>query len=110
MDLDILSTSAKLSEPNEERKRIIRDHNICFRCCETSNHFTNRYKAKVSCDVCGSSYHCIALHDDVSNRQILQNSSTVLNHGEKDYSPSNVVKQSITSKCTDICCKFSGKS
>lgn len=94
----------------EERKHILRDHNICFRCCETSDHFANRCKSKVLCDVCKSTYHCTALHEDVSNRQMSRNSSSRLNHGEEENSLSGNVKQSVSSNCTDICGEFSGKS
>lgn len=94
----------------EDRKHILRDHNICFRCCETSDHFANRCKARILCDVCKSNYHCTALHEDVSYRQMSRNFPSPQTHGEEENFSSGIVNQSVTTKCTDICCEFSGKS
>lgn len=47
----------------ENRKAILRNHNICLKCCETSDHFAARCKSKIYCDICEESdFHCTALH------------------------------------------------
>ncbi|CAG2233036.1 unnamed protein product [Mytilus edulis] len=55
------------SKSLENRKTLLRSHNICLRCCDTSDHFANRCRAQIQCDICKASTHCTALHIDFNN-------------------------------------------
>ncbi|XP_078330327.1 uncharacterized protein LOC111129274 [Crassostrea virginica] len=90
----------------EERKRLLREHNICFRCCETSQHFARNCDVNTQCNICKSTFHPTALH---SYGEGVQFSS---NHGEEKVptsaNPAN--KLQINSNCTELCGNFRGKS
>ena len=61
----------------EDRKRLLREHNICFRCCKTSQHLSRNCDFNTQCNIYKSTFHPTALHSD---REGIQFSS---NHGEE---------------------------
>ena len=81
----------------ENRKTLLRNHNICLRCCETSDHFANRCQSKVQCDICKSTYHCTALHNDV-NYTVLTGSTIVLPCLASGLPPPNITWFDVSSK------------
>lgn len=88
----------------ENRKAILRNHNICLKCCETSDHFAARCKSKIYCDICEESdFHCTALHpieDSQRPRQQPSRTTTpILKHGEESSGSSRLF---VNSKCTEI--------
>ena len=81
-----------------ERISLLKEKNICFRCCETSSHFSRKCKADIRCVVCGSKDHCSALHkEDV----VSHDRESARNHGEES---------AVVVQCTEICGEFNGKS
>ena len=46
----------------DERKRLIREHGICFKCCESSDHKARDCKVSQNCLECNSERHPTALH------------------------------------------------
>nr|XP_034311144.1 uncharacterized protein LOC117684166 [Crassostrea gigas] len=98
----------------ENKKAILHNHNLCLKCCETSDHFAARCKSKIYCDICEESdFHCTALHpleDSQRPRQQPSRTTTpILKHGEESSGSSRL---SVNSKCTEICGKpsFHGRS
>lgn len=51
-----------LKKPFKDRKKLIRDNHICFKCCLTTNHTAKDCQAAVCCGDCGSQCHPTALH------------------------------------------------
>ena len=116
----------------DERKKWLKDHNFCFKCCASTEHRSKDCTANLKCALCGSAKHSSALHVDLSKvslpisqsptqgRDTLSQSSqhggegspvsfpsVPLRDGERT-SPQN---QQVNSKCTQICGgSFSGKS
>lgn len=46
----------------EERKAYLKEHNICFRCCDSSTHQARNCKEEITCSECNSDKHIAALH------------------------------------------------
>ncbi|XP_061170284.1 uncharacterized protein LOC133179579 [Saccostrea echinata] len=86
----------------QERKKILRDHNFCLRCCDTSDHFAKNCHAKIECDLCKSTTHSSALHVENHNYQNEDANNSERKHGE----------EVVRARCTDICGvpNFTGKS
>ncbi|XP_062603305.1 uncharacterized protein LOC134265079 [Saccostrea cucullata] len=88
-----------------ERKKFLRDRNLCFKCCESTNHRAKDCNVPVKCRVCSSDKHSTALHVGVthrtqSNPEPLVGEAAELHGGEPQ-----------TSLCTEVCGPgFSGKS
>ena len=86
------------SKSLEERRKILKENGLCFRCCEGNTHKSRECKAKIRCSVCRSERHSSAMHED---RAIQYHSGETKKDGSND----------ITSKCTQVCGqRFGGKS
>lgn len=120
----------------DERKKWLKDHNFCFKCCNSTEHKSKECVSAIKCTYCGSTRHSSALHIDMtksslpislSQNQGLDSGSQTpgsrLQHGGERSSvslPSLPLQdgertkgqiQSVNSKCTQICGgSFSGKS
>lgn len=81
------------TRPLQERKDFIREHGLCFKCCGARKHIQTNCKVTVKCDICNSSKHPSALHQD------LRMSPPVKAH-EGENSTQEV---HVMSKCTKIC-------
>ena len=90
----------------QERLTLLKEHNVCFRCCDTSTHVKRRYKANVQCTVCRSKNHCTAIHVD-RTASTSGDRSSVQSDGEESTVPKT---KSVSTMCTDICGDFKGKS
>ena len=101
-----------------ERRNMLKQHGICFKCC-AGKHIFRDCNQQVSCTECKSTDHTTAMHI-FKNRDTNTNSYT--GHGGEKTS-SSVVKnvttsitntegnQNVNSKCTQICQNaFGGKS
>ncbi|VDI05040.1 Hypothetical predicted protein [Mytilus galloprovincialis] len=85
----------------EDRKKFLREHNICFKCCNSDQHKSKDCKEKVPCEACGSESHASAMHLGFTEHK------SRVNHGEEK----NIPEQDAVTKCTQICKQqFSGKS
>lgn len=49
-------------KPLEERKRILKESSICFRCCSSIKHVAKNCDVSVKCSECESDKHLAALH------------------------------------------------
>lgn len=84
----------------EERKKILRDNNVCYKCCESNKHLARDCKALVKGEHCGLG-HASAMHIDRTPTDAMAHG------GENNQSQ----KTEVTPKCTALCGdKFVGKS
>ena len=89
------------SKSLEERKRFLKEKNICFRCCISDKHMARACKEQIQCSDCGSNSHSTALHVDNAGPKISPSSSMTVHGGE----PRSIESQSLSvnSKCTQVC-------
>ena len=62
----------------KERKQILYENGICFKCCGMKSHLARNCPESVRCDVCKSNKHPTALHHDISKLSV---PSEALPHG-----------------------------
>ncbi|VDI19287.1 Hypothetical predicted protein [Mytilus galloprovincialis] len=100
------------SKSLENRKTLLRSHNICLRCCDTSDHFANRCRAQIQCDICKASTHCTALHIDFNNNNADINNNSNQRTGNAAPKHGEETPAEVSSRCTEICGipSFTGKS
>lgn len=88
-------------KPLDERKILLKEKNVCYRCCESNSHMFRQCKASIKCNKCGSVNHPTPLHID---RDIP--ASHAAHGGEKMHE-----EKGVSSKCTAICGEgYSGRS
>jgi hypothetical protein len=46
----------------EERKKLLKENNICYKCCASNTHKSRDCSVTISCKECGSKQHTTALH------------------------------------------------
>lgn len=81
----------------EERRKFLKENNICFRCCDSRSHKMRDCRAAVKCEDCDSSTHPTALHVETQSR--------------RHYGGESQNSLDVNSACTQICRKqFGGKS
>ncbi|CAG2247606.1 unnamed protein product [Mytilus edulis] len=85
----------------KDRKNFVREHNICFKCCNSDQHKSKDCKEQVPCEACGSDSHSSAMY--------LGRKLRVNHGGEKNVH--NIPEQDAVIKSTQICKQqFSWKS
>lgn len=101
------------SKSLEERKKLLKENRICFKCCISKNHLSRDCPEDITCKDCGSKYHCTAMH--LKKFQSVPETSTKAHGREKPEQ--SVVKESVreqaldvTNKSTGVCEEFPGKS
>ncbi|CAC5399637.1 unnamed protein product [Mytilus coruscus] len=77
-----------------ERRKLLKENGICFRCCGTSNHMKKDCKERIKCSDCGSKRHATALHIEKVTQF-----SPVSNHGGEI----GKTDADVSSACTQIC-------
>ena len=96
----------------EERRKILKEKNICFRCCETTSHKQRDCNETVKCEECRSTSHPTALHFSTTQRNGGEKSqqSNTQQEGSQNQNDTETTEH-INSSCTQICGKnFEGKS
>ncbi|XP_063397214.1 uncharacterized protein LOC134681506 [Mytilus trossulus] len=102
------------NKPIDERRKLLKDKNICFRCCESNTHIQRNCPSSgtVKCDIC-SSNHATALHVDNFQRNFNTPPIALSSNGgesaqnSEPNSSTPVVKAMCSQVCGDY---FSGKS
>lgn len=120
----------------DERKKWLKDHNFCFKCCNSTEHKSKDCVSQIKCTYCGSTRHSSALHVDVPKvsppisqwpNQGRDTGSQTPGSGSQHGGERSSVSfpfvplqdgertrhqnQQVNSKCTQICGgSFSGKS
>ena len=78
-------------KPMKERTDMLVKHGICFKCCNSAEHFSRNCNENVTCSVCASNSHPSALHVDYKSPQ----------GGEKRQESES--KTIVNNKCSQIC-------
>nr|XP_027232689.1 uncharacterized protein LOC113824141 [Penaeus vannamei] len=78
------------SKSLEERKKLLKENRICFKCCISKNHLSRDCPEDITCKDCGSKYHCTAMH--LKKFQSVPETSTKAHGREKPEQ--SVVKES----------------
>ena len=92
--------------PLENRKKILKEHYICYKCCASTKHVAKNCEVNVKCTECDSDRHQAALHPGPAPWLSKPPPPPSQHGGEEDPSDPDV-----TSKCTEVCGKgFSEKS
>ncbi|CAC5406481.1 unnamed protein product [Mytilus coruscus] len=98
---DIRQTNYEInnvSVANElSKKKILRENNICYKCCESAKHIFRDCKESVTCKDSGSNQHSTAMHID-RNDQTVREIEPVSSHGGE-----GPLLQNVETKCTAIC-------
>ena len=84
-----------------ERKKIVKEGGVCFRCLETCDHRASNCKENVSCNVCGSAKHISLMHDFTCKQNDVSLDVQQAYGGER--SPSLKQTGPVKSSCTQIC-------
>ncbi|XP_015230161.1 PREDICTED: uncharacterized protein LOC107084717 isoform X2 [Cyprinodon variegatus] len=79
-----------------DRMALLRENNICFRCCLSSTHIARNCRVKLLCAECKSEEHHTALHPDPRSYVDPQPQ-----HGGEDEITTS--QPQVNSKCTEIC-------
>ena len=53
----------------DKRRKFLRYHTICFRCCEIPPNNFRKWSKEVKCAICQSTNHCSAQHPDEQRSQ-----------------------------------------
>lgn len=78
----------------EERRQLLKETGVCFRCYGPKAQLKRDCKVDVKCSECGSQFHCSALQ---TSKRFVQSTQQ---HGEDDDKMRIV---NIVNKCTDVC-------
>lgn len=84
-----------------ERKQLLKDYRICFRCCSSTEHLAKNCTAEIKCAECDSTAHATALHPDAPTWKSKSPPPTPDDGGEGD----EVDSQEVNSACTQVCGK-----
>ncbi len=94
-------------KPLEDRKRMLKDLHICYKCCASTEHVAKDCTSSVRCSVCNSDKHIAALHQQA---HVVQSSGapSALYGGESTSTRSQDTvsygtNNSVSAICTEIC-------
>ncbi|MES9884416.1 MAG: hypothetical protein ABW185_26515, partial [Sedimenticola sp.] len=90
-------------KPIDERRKILRETKLCYRCCGTDAHSFRNCKVDVTCMVCSSSGHATAMHTDSPSGRANHGGETfeAEQTSLKTFYPSE--KSTVSAKCTALC-------
>ena len=86
-------------KPIEERKTLLKDNNVCFKCCSSSSHIAKYCKINVQCSECKSDRHNTALHPGPAPWK--QEVGHASEHGGEQEGASP--QSHVNNKCTKVC-------
>lgn len=91
----------------EDRKKFIRENNICYRCLASSTHQAKNCEIAIKCLECGSERHLSALHPGPPAQSATTSCPPKEHGGEEE----DKEKSDVTTMCTKVCGgSLSGKS
>ncbi|CAJ0962816.1 unnamed protein product [Ranitomeya imitator] len=92
------------SETMQERKKILSELGVCFKCCASSEHMAMDCKSSIKCEECYSDRHPSALHPAsvTGDPAVAVTSGPATNHGEE---PQNHAKSTtaVSCSCSEVC-------
>ncbi|XP_055367455.1 uncharacterized protein LOC114862962 [Betta splendens] len=86
------------NKPYSERRTILKEKGICFKCCSSTSHLAKACMSAVKCSECSSSYHDAAMHPDSSYQTIKAPSTAQEDGGEGEEQT-----DAINTSCTEVC-------
>lgn len=86
-------------KPIDERKTLLKENNVCFKCLSSSSHIAKNCKLNVQCFECKSNRHNTALHPGPASWQ--QEAVPASEHGGEEDKASS--QSHVTNKCTEVC-------
>ncbi|XP_069133524.1 uncharacterized protein [Argopecten irradians] len=94
--------------PIEERKNLLKEHKICFKCCTTDKHIAKDCKVQLSCSVCGRKRHLTVLHerrdsDHTRNKENLTNPRNQVEKHNQVETHQSSENQKVNTHCTLVC-------
>lgn len=92
------------SKSLDERKSLLKEKYMCFRCCSSINHMAKDCNVPIRCRECGSETHTTALHPEPLPLK-WKSSAASEDHGGEQKEPTDT---QVTSKCTEICGNLAG--
>lgn len=84
------------AKPIEERRRFVKENDICFKCCESTKHARKTCRKEVKCAECNSNTHPSALH---ISSQLTRTHTMAEVHGGEQRRETGIT---VDSKCTQI--------
>ncbi|KAL7853440.1 hypothetical protein AOLI_G00202840 [Acnodon oligacanthus] len=91
----------------EDRKKLLKDNNICYRCLASTSHQANDCTVTIKCEEFDSEKHLAALHPGPAP-QMSKPPSSLREHGGEQ---TNAQDSDVTATCTEVCGnKITGKS
>ncbi|XP_052761778.1 uncharacterized protein LOC128204401 [Mya arenaria] len=85
----------------EERRKLLKEKGICYRCISSSDHASTNCPVSVTCEICMKKNHLTAMHRD----------RTEFNVRNSAVPASDQSKVTVSSKCTSLCGQgFRGRS
>ena len=89
-------------KPIEERKTMLKENNVCFKCCSSTSHIAKNCRIKIQCSECKSERHNTALHPGPA--PWMQEADPAPEHGGEEQESSRSHSQShVTNNCTKVC-------
>ena len=85
----------------EERKSLLKEHGICFKCCTSASHLARDCKVKVKCAECDSDRHHAAMHPGPPPQVFRRPTPPSDNGGEEEEHSGD--STAISSHCTQVC-------
>ena len=91
----------------EDRKRLLKENNICYRCLASTSHQAKDCTVTIKCEECDSERHLAALHPGPAP-QMSKPPSYLRDHGGEQ---TNSQDSDVTATCTEVCGnEITGKS
>ncbi|RXN35870.1 hypothetical protein ROHU_003454 [Labeo rohita] len=87
------------SKTLDERKGILKEHAICYKCCSSTSHRAKDCKAIIQCSECNSDVHVSAMHAGPPPWTPKDSNPLPQSHGGESDFPSTVT----TTSCTEVC-------
>lgn len=94
-----------MGKPLTERKALIKEYKICYKCCPTKDHVAKECKATVKHCECQSNKHPTALHP--RNVTEASPSQPTTSSSPTEKKPVEAKGQGQTALCTQVCGKVS---
>ena len=82
----LLQCKTFFSKPIWTRRKLLKENNVCYKCCNSTSHRINACSIQVKCNICDSEKHASILH--------------VSDGGEGQQ---KVKEDNVDSKCTEVC-------
>lgn len=86
----------------EERKSILKERGVCFRCCMTTSHLAKDCKVAVKCTECASERHQAAMHPGPPPPQVSKGPPPLPDNGGEEEERA-VDSEVVSSSCTQVC-------